>query len=64
MKKFYVIIKVHDDEWEGDQDDMACWIDSAMNTERSGPTPDVTAIVWNKLNEMVEDNVLEVLADG
>jgi hypothetical protein len=56
-RRFYCIIEVQDDEWDGDKQDMATWIDAAMNYH------DIESTVWDNLADFQADNVLDSLAE-
>ena len=60
-RKFFVVLELRDDKWDGDKHDMATWIDSAMNSFDANPG-DIESTVYDNLEDFVHDHVLDVLA--
>ena len=63
-RRYFVAIELHDDEWEGDESDLATWIDSAMNTEASLTKPDIDPTVYSRLGDLLADHPLDGLVQS
>jgi len=61
MRKYYVVLELSDDDYEGKPHDIACWIEMGMNSYDANPD-DISATVYDKLEEFLSDTVLDSLA--
>ena len=63
MRRFYAVIELSDDEWEGTPSDFAVWLEGAMNTVVDADGDEVEATVYTNLPDMLADHALEALSE-
>lgn len=61
MRKYYVVLELSDDEWEGKASDLVLWIEAAMNSFDANPN-DIEATVYDNLDDFIADHALDALA--
>lgn len=67
IRKFIAIIEIDDEgldglAWEGDKNDVACWVDTVMTP--FGANYEVTSTVYDSITDLVADNALDALAES
>jgi len=58
--KFYVVMEIED--WEGGPVDLACWAEHAMNANEKDGSPSVDVTVYDNIDDLLQDNVLDAMA--
>ncbi len=61
MRRFYVVIDLYDDEWDGDKVALATWIDGAVNSFDANPR-DIESTVYDNLTDFASDHILDLLS--
>jgi hypothetical protein len=64
VRKFFVVLEIHDPLWEGDKWDMALYLDAMMARRHTFrlEQPDEST-VYDSLGDLLADNVLDALAE-
>ena len=63
-RRYYLVLDLNDDEWEGCDVDLADWAACGMNKTWDADEGDVEIVAFAKLEDFLAANVLDALASS
>jgi len=63
-RRYYVVLELNDDEYDGGLDGIALWMECAMNGCHDANPDDVEATVFGSLEDFLADHALDALASS